>query len=304
MIQLKRILCPLDLSSESGKALRYATALAHGYGATLCLCHCIEQATSATAAERNRIQQALNQLLEANCGLINPQKLRCEILILTGQPAHALAQAAAEQPADLIVMASRRRPIAAALLGSTTEAMCRTAACPVLVIHPHEREWVGQTSNQIALRRILIAYDFSTDSELALNYGVALAQEYQAEVHLLHVLPFAPLSMHEEMPLSEAAAFQQAAQRLQTTLTADIYLWCTVKHAVRSGQPYREILAYAEEHEIDLICLGVNGAGFAMRALFGSNTDRVLRQAPCPVLITRPLKPNLALPASLPRTSA
>ena len=95
MIQLKRILCPLDLSSESGKALRYATALAHGYGATLCLCHCIEQATSATAAERNRIQQALNQLLEANCGLINPQKLRCEILILTGQPAHALAQAQA-----------------------------------------------------------------------------------------------------------------------------------------------------------------------------------------------------------------
>jgi hypothetical protein len=37
--------------------------------------------------------------------------------------------------------------------------------------------------------------------------------------------------------------------------------------------------------------MGVHGAGFAMRALFGSNTDRVLRQAPCPALIARPLKP-------------
>jgi nucleotide-binding universal stress UspA family protein len=68
-------------------------------------------------------------------------------------------------------------------------------------------------------------------------------------------------------------------------------LWCKVIQAVNCGQPYREILSYAEENEIDLICMGVHGAGFAMRALFGSNTDRVLRQAPCPALIARPLKP-------------
>lgn len=53
---------------------------------------------------------------------------------------------------------------------------------------------------------------------------------------------------------------------------------------------YREVLTYAEEQEIDLICMGVRGVGFDLRALFGSNTDRVLRQAPCPVLIARPLK--------------
>jgi len=64
-----------------------------------------------------------------------------------------------------------------------------------------------------------------------------------------------------------------------------------VKHNVRAGKPYREILCYAEEEEIDLICMGTHGAGFGMRALFGSNVDRVLRQAPCPVLIARPLKP-------------
>ena len=59
---------------------------------------------------------------------------------------------------------------------------------------------------------------------------------------------------------------------------------------MRAALP-RDLLSYAEENEIDLICMGVHGAGFAMRALFGSNTDRVLRQAPCPALIARPLKP-------------
>jgi nucleotide-binding universal stress UspA family protein len=65
---------------------------------------------------------------------------------------------------------------------------------------------------------------------------------------------------------------------------------------VVEGQAYREILNYAEKNAIDLICIGAHGAGFASRTLFGSNVDRVLRQAPCPVLVTRLLKPAIALP--------
>jgi hypothetical protein len=56
------------------------------------------------------------------------------------------------------------------------------------------------------------------------------------------------------------------------------------------------VLAYAEDHAVELICMGASGTGFGMRALFGSNADRVLRQAPCPILIARPLKPTVAAP--------
>ena len=63
---------------------------------------------------------------------------------------------------------------------------------------------------------------------------------------------------------------------------------------MREGHPYREVLSYADEQSMDLICMGASGTGFGMRALFGSNADCVLRQAPCPVLIARPLKPALA----------
>lgn len=55
----------------------------------------------------------------------------------------------------------------------------------------------------------------------------------------------------------------------------EAFLWCNFVTAVRYGQPTDEILAYAREHEIDLICLGASGAGFSLDKLFGSTVDRV-----------------------------
>jgi len=205
----------------------------------------------------------------------------------------AITRTAAEQGVDLIVMRSRRRPHRAAVLGSTAESVCRKAPCPVLVTHPDEREWIEEKSRKIMLKRLLVAYDFSDYSELALNYGLSLAQEHQAELHLLHVLPRGSVNEPELSwyPLGKDTAYHQAARRLQRAIPEETYLWCDIKHAVVEGQPYREILNYAEKHDIDLISLGAHGAGFGMRALFGSNVDRVLRQAPCPVLVARPLRP-------------
>ncbi len=141
-----------------------------------------------------------------------------------------------------------------------------------------------------------MAYDFSDYSELALKYGLSIAQEHQAELHLLHVLP--PRSVNEPeiawYPAKGESAYHTAARRLQRVVPAEVHLWCDVKTAVSEGHPYREILNYAEKNEIDLISVGAHGAGFGMRALFGSNVDRVLRQAPCPVLVARPLRPTLS----------
>jgi nucleotide-binding universal stress UspA family protein len=161
----------------------------------------------------------------------------------------------------------------------------------VLVTHDDERDWVGP-ARKIDLKRVLVAYDFSDHSELALNCALTLSQEYQSELHLLHVLPRFTLDEPEISwyPLGNEGPYHKAAHRLQKAVPPETHLWCQVKHAVSEGQPYREILNYAERNEIDLICIGAHGAGFGMLTLFGSNVDRVLRQAPCPVLVARPLK--------------
>jgi nucleotide-binding universal stress UspA family protein len=162
-------------------------------------------------------------------------------------------------------------------------------------MHNDEREFVTYKL-RVDLKRVLVAYDFSDYAELALRYGLSIAQEHQAELHLLHVLPPGAVSEPEIAwyPTAGESTYHNAARRLQRVVPSEVHLWCDVKTAVSEGHPYREILSYAEKLEIDLISVGAHGAGFGMRALFGSNVDRVLRQAPCPVLVARPLRPAVA----------
>ena len=289
MIDIKRILCPTDLSPYSGTAVRYALALARAHDAELILLHC----TDGTDADREA------QLLETSCWntSIRSTSRRALASWLLRRPMtidEEIMRRAQTEHVDLIVMRSRRRPHRAALLGSTAESVCRSAPCPVLVMHNDEREFVSDEL-KVDLKRVLVAYDFSDYSELALKYGLSIAQEHQAELHLLHVLP--PRSVNEPeiawYPVKGESAYHTAALRLQRVVPADVHLWCAVKTAVSEGNPYREILNYAEKNEINLISVGAHGAGFGMRALFGSNVDRVLRQAPCPVLVARPLKPTV-----------
>jgi nucleotide-binding universal stress UspA family protein len=295
-MKIECILCPTDLSPDSDEALRYAIALSRAYGAELILLHCDPNEVGPMTAH-DEAAQAIREALEAHAGLNGLSGLDWRSLVVNSDDAGAaIAREAATYGADLIVMRSRRRPHRAALLGSTAESVSRTAPCPVLVMHTDERDWVRGLDTKIELTRVLVAYDFSDYSELALNYALAFAQEYQSELHLLHVLP--PLSLSESeiswSPLGREGAYHKAAHRLQKAVPPESHLWCNIKHAVSEGQPYREILSYAEKNQIDLICLGAHGAGFGMRTLFGSNVDRVLRQAPCPVLVTRPLKPAMS----------
>jgi len=293
-IAFQHILCPIDLTPESDEALRYAIALAKAYGSKLLVVNCTDSYAVGGVSQRSRLMSVLDTAVRKHLRIPTSQEFDWKVVLVDGDPKDAITQEAAECSVDLIVMRSRRRPYAAALLGSTAETVCRTAPCPVLVTHPLEQDWAGKTTNEVGLQRVLVAYDFSNDSELALSYGLSLAQEYQAELHLLHVLP----SRLSKSPAPELAflptgdnGFQEAALKLNAAIPSETREWCVVKQAVRDGHPYREVLAYAEEQGIDLICMGASGTGFGMRALFGSNSDRVLRQAPCPILIARPLRP-------------
>ena len=294
-MKIESILCPTDLSPGSDEALRYAIALTRAYNAELILLHCAMADNG--PANSDEAALTIRAALQAHSGVNGIEGLDWKSLVVTSDdPGETIAREAAIYGVDLIVMRSRRRPHRAALLGSTAESVSRTAPCPVLVMHTDEREWVTGLDTKIELQRVLVAYDFSDYSELALSYALSLAQEYQSELHLLHVLP--PCSLNESeiswYPPGREGAYHKTAHRLQKAVPGEAHLWCDIKHAVSEGQPYREILNYAERNQIDLICLGAHGAGFGMRTLFGSNVDRVLRQAPCPVLVTRPLKPAMS----------
>ena len=301
MISINHILCPIDLSPSSGNAMRYALALSRVYQARLIFLYCEAGSNLSNTRHTVTIDQAeaLESLLLEHIDPANLVDLHWQCLVHVGTDdiGEEITRQAQETNADLIVMRSRRRPRRAALLGSTAESVCRSAPCPVLVMHDEEAESITDDL-RVDLKRVLVAYDFSEYSELAFKYGLSLAQEHQADLHLLHVLPRHSVNEPEIAwyPNKGESAYHIAATRLQRAIPAEAHLWCNVKTVVREGHPYREILNYAEENEIDLISVGAHGAGFGMRALFGSNVDRVLRQAPCPVFVARHLRPACADP--------
>ncbi len=286
----RTILCPTDLSPESDSALSTAARLARDDDATLVALNCRRTEAGAAAPTAHLFDESL----AGNAGLGSGELPRWEGLVASGESVpETIVREAATRGVDLIVMRSRRRPVAAALLGSTAEAVCRTAPCPVLVTHPSDDDGRADTERP---RRMLVAYDFWDDSELALRYGLALAARNGAELHLLHVVPAPDRGAPEA---SWEGKLGVIGRRLAGAVSDDARRSVRITSHVRAGQPYREILTFAEDYDVDLVAMGARGRDFGARSLFGSNSDRVLRQARCPILIVRPLRPAVAESAYL-----
>lgn len=281
MIRLERILCPIDLAPESAAALRYAVALAQAYQAELLVGHF---PGAVLPMESPEILAKLGELIAPSVRT-SPVR-RVEVVLVHGNDAaNAITRTVTEQQIDLVVMQSRHRPLAAALLGSVTEAVCRAVSCPVFVTHSQEQE----EARLVEFRRILVAHDFSLSARAACDWGLALAQQYQAELHLLHVVApdiYLDLEYDPGVGTIGKGVLADLEREMLRDLPAEWQREGAIKTAIRSGKPAAEILAYAAEQQVDLLCLGAHNDN-KPRGLFGSNADMILRQAPCPTLIVQ-----------------
>jgi len=134
----------------------------------------------------------------------------------------------------------------------------------------------------IELGSILMATDFSTSSNRALELAATLAHRFAVSVVLLHVDEGA-----ETAPLSDAALARRGLARLELDRCrrslADDGVQAEV--LLRPGDPAREILRVADAHAPGMIVLGTHGRSPATTPLLGSVADRVMRYAPQPVLV-------------------
>ncbi|HYM00669.1 MAG TPA: universal stress protein, partial [Blastocatellia bacterium] len=229
----------------------------------------------------------IDKLVRAHLHPPDGRMLDWKAVLVAGQPATEIVRACADQLSDLVVIRSRRRALGR-LRGSTAQSLTRSAPCPILITGPGEREWAGLTTNEIDLRRVLVAYDFSPLSDQALSIGLSLAQEFQAGIDLMHVLPGGMLRIAGREIDTYDADIQQLATRLSNALPSEAALWCEVKEVLREGDPAKEILDHASKNSIDLICIGASAQEPLMNRVLGSTADAVVRNASCPVLVARP----------------
>jgi nucleotide-binding universal stress UspA family protein len=298
VIQIRRILCPVDFSEFSRRALDHAAALARWYGAELTIIHVsplmptifgFEPAPSAAVlAPFDR--EAVGRELLAFVGEMAQERPTPELRVLAGPTVRTILSLAAEAGTDLIVLGTHGRAgFERFMLGSVTEKVVRRAPCPVLTV-PRRAEGMPERA---LFGRILCGVDFSDASRRAVDYALSLAQEAKAHVTLLHVVEWLPEESFSKYPQFDVDHYRRtlmtdARAKLEQLVPEDARNWCEPDTRLVSGKPYQEILRIAADQRSDLIVLGVHGCGPVDRMLFGSTTQAVVRQASCPVLTIRP----------------
>ena len=259
MFPFRNILFPTDVSVNEQAALKYATAFAeHGHG---------------------------------------------RVVSLTVQDAKEIAQAAIDHDIDLITVAMRDRTRLSRAFGSSiAEEIVAEAPCAVLAVRPPQRDFVEEHDGkiEIRLRRVLLATNFRPSSVAATQLATQMANQLGAELHAVYVIGDYFDQFSALFPEGGLAALtrlrsyvQERMGHLSRTGSAE-----PATH-IAEGRPYQEIVKLAGTLDADLIVIGtaVHGSLFGSSQVLGSEIERVIRNAPCPVLCVPAARVVTPLPA-------
>lgn len=283
-VSFNNILFPTDFSDASVAALPYARAFAKLYGSKILVTHAVtphppvflplEPIPLEMDGEWYDAEARLKQFLadERLAGI------RCEGATRRGELWYVLDDAIQTNSVDLIVLGSHgKHGLKKLVLGSDAEQIFRHARCPVLTIGPKvmAREAIDGFHN------IIFATDFSAGSLHALQYALSLAEESQANLTLLHVIPLVPLQ-------HQGSAAESAKAQLEELVPREARDWCRPECVVRFEFPAEAVLNLAKERNADLIVMGVHKrAAFASSHLPWAVAYEVVCNALCPVLTVR-----------------
>jgi len=142
------------------------------------------------------------------------------------------------------------------------------------------------------LQRILVAVDFSAESEIALEYAGILAGRLGASLSMVHVVEpnLAAAEAETLLPDGKSTDAERLAEaKLDLSALAERVLGVcrVVETTVRSGIAFFEIASSAKALKADFIVIGAHGVAGSNRTLLGSTVEKVVRHATCPVLVVR-----------------
>ena len=290
MFPFRNILFPTDFSAHAHEALKYASAFARHGGGRVVLFNAQDGKNSANVADR--INELVSDPLLSD--------IDAEPMLVEGEPKTEITQAALDHHIDLITLVMRdRNRFSRAFVASIAEEIVAESPCAVLAIRPPQRDFVEQ-HGELRLNRILLATNFRPSSAAATQLATQISNHLGAELHAVYVIGdyFEQFSMmFPEGGLAALTRLRGHVQERMGQLSRSDGASATT-HIVE-GRPYQEIVKVADEVEADLIVIGtaVHGSLFGNSQVLGSEIERVIRNAPCPVLCVPAAKVLTPLPA-------
>ena len=299
MIEIRRILCPVDFSNVSRDAFGRALAVARAYRAELTVLHVLPLPSAVPAVpfgpegpgpfgfeipDRAKAAAELARFIAADsAGEIT---LREEVVEAGAVHKEILVQAS-HAAADLIVMGTHGRSgVDHLVLGSVAEKTLRTSPLPVLVVPAHADLPLSPAE---PFASVVCAVDFSRDSKRALAYAASLAEHGGGRLTVLHVVEPLPVGLDPvagsvDMRQFEAGMLDAARRQLDEYLAPLKERMTAVEGVLGQGKAYKAILHEASLRGADVIVVGVHGRNALDRLVFGSTTEHLIRRATCPVL--------------------
>ena len=284
MFPFRNILFPTDFSQNAHAALKYAAAFArHGGGRVLVF---------SVQDGKTDLHAQLDELLS------DPvlSGVDTERILVEGEPAGEIAQAAIDHDIDLITVVMRgRNRLSRAFGSSIAEDIVAESPCAVLAIRPPQRDFVAD-EGEIRLKRVLLATNFRPSSVAATQLATHMASQLGAELHAVYVIGDYFDQISAMFPEGGIAALTRLRSYVQERMS---HLSREAATHISEGRPYQEIVKHAANIDADLIVIGtaVHGSLFGNSQVLGSEIERVIRNAPCPVLCVPAARVMTPLPA-------
>jgi nucleotide-binding universal stress UspA family protein len=286
-ISLKNILYTTDFSPTAEAAAPYAWELAKRYGAKVIALHVrpveangmVPPEAWAAVHEANELQakQQAGHLKTLFRGVEN------EVEVTEGSIWDEISRTIEEKEVDLLVTGTHgREGFGKVVMGSHAENILRHSPVPVLVVGPYVRSEPETTAR---MKRILFATDFSEASLAALPYAISLAEENQAELDILRVVP--PQKNGELVHPNEL--IDATVRQMKQLVPMEAEAWCKPNYLAEVGEPAQKILQVAELSKADLIVLGVKRVYRALGVTHipWTTAHKIVAEARCPVLTVR-----------------
>jgi len=285
MLSLKHILVASDFSPISIGALRHALGIARRYHSNVSLLHVIDPSIYGAAGPdgisgdtecAQRDAQQIEAGLRADGSL---EGLKLDIEVSVGPVWTTIAEAIEDKRSALLVLGTHGRTgLRKLALGSVAECAFREAPCPVLTVGP---KVLPSKSCGAEAKHFLVPTDLSSESLEALPYGTSLAKATHGDVTLLYVRD--PGSQNSKR---EAELLGAADTRLRELLQAHPEAQPIAPFVVKAGSPADVVVAFAKEHQMDLIVMGRRAWSEDSPPMWRT-AYAVVTQAACPVLSMR-----------------
>ena len=291
MFPFRNILFPTDLSAHAHAGLKYAAAFArYGHGRVFLLN--VQDAKVAAHLPAQMNELASDPLLKG---------VDVEPIFIEGEPRVEIARGAIDHDIDLVTVVMRERNrLSRAFGASIAEEIVAESPCAVLAIRPPQRDFVEQLNGEteIRLNRVLLATNFRPSSVAATQLATQISNHLDAELHAVYVIGDYFEQISVMFPEGGLAALTRLRSYVQERMGQLTRTGGATSH-ITEGRPYQEIVKLATAIDADLIVIGtaVHGSLFGNSQVLGSEIERVIRNAPCPVMCVPAARVVTPLPA-------